>query len=666
MPVRCIILLVLAALLAWSDAPLPQSDALEAMSLEELMNVKVSSVERKASPLSRSPAAVYVVTQNDIRRSGLSSIPEVLRLVPGLEVARISSHRWAISSRGFNGQYNNKLLVLLDGRSVYTPSFSGVYWDDIDTFLPDVERIEVIRGPGASVWGANAVNGVINIITKSSSETQGLLSTTQVGSDIQLQQGLRFGGKAGRKGTYRLFSTYTKRSALELQRGVSSDDQWDSARAGVRADFGNDGQTFSLIGNGFSTRENQLSYNTIVLSRMDRGPIFSESVKPYGASLSTRWTKRQSSTSEFQVQVYYDLFGRGERAVGERRQTLDFDFQNRITKSERNEIVWGAAYRYTSDRLRGSFASSFVPERKATGLYSSFVQDEIRLYGDQLYLTVGTKFEHNEYTRFEVQPSARLIWTPNKTHSVWGAVSRAVRTPSRLDSDARVLAGVNPGLLPVIILGVGNPKQKSESVIANELGYRIQPLYNLSLDTSFFYNVYDRLALAEPASPYLERQPAPAHIVQPLLFGNNMSATTKGLEATLNWRPYSRLQLSPSYSHLTMKMRLYDGASNADSYHFRTDQQSPRNQFALRSAIDLTQRVQFDLNVYRVDALRWPAVPANTRLDARFAWRLNESIEFSVGGQNLLRPRQLEFVTEGAYPNVLITRSIYARVSWGR
>lgn len=410
------------------------------MNLEQLLGATVTSVARREEQLAQSPAAVQVITPEEVRRSGATSIPEVLRLVPGLQVGRVDSHNWAISSRGFNDLYANKLLVLIDGRSVYTPLFSGVYWDAQDVMLEDIERIEVIRGPGAALWGANAVNGVINVITKKTASTQGFLATVGGGNYERGFGAFRYGGKLGDSANFRVFGKYSDRGNSLSLGGGRAEDAWGMGRIGFRIDWdAPDSNLLTLQGDIYSGREDQL-YRRLDPTRSFT-PYFDHARDSLsGGNIIARWTHTVSQENEFTLQTYYDRTNLNSAVLGEKRDTFDIDFQHRFPLGERQTIVWGGGYRWTQDELRNSLEVAFAPDRRASNLFSAFVQDEITIARDLVTLTLGSKFEHNDYTGFEIQPNARLLWTPTEKTSVWTSVARAVRTPSRADHQVSLRA----------------------------------------------------------------------------------------------------------------------------------------------------------------------------------------------------------------------------------
>ena len=652
----------LAVCASVADAQKSARDLAEA-SLEDLMNIQITSVSKKEQKLVTAPAAVYVVTQEDIRRSGLSSIPEILRMVPGLDVAQIDTNQWAISSRGFNGQFANKMLVLIDGRSVYLAGNSGVYWDEQDTLIEDIDRIEVIRGPGAALWGANAVNGVINIITKSSKDTQGGLAVTRAGNEDHTVDEFRYGGTIGIAGTYRAYSKYLRRADHLSDSDTMPGADWTAARGGFRTDWTfSNRDTLTLQGDLFNAKAD------LEAKVPDLTPPFHEFIgsaageKTSGGNVMMNWSHRSSDRSIFTFKSYFDQSRKTSDLIDQRYRTANAELQHAWTPAERHEIVWGVAFRYNVSSFVDSPTLSFpnLNER----LYSAFAQDQIHLVQNKLFLILGTKFEHNDFTGFDVQPSMRLLWTPGPKTSVWAAVSRAVRTPSyfNLGGQLNLAAFPTPGGLPAEERLFGSPQFQSETLRAHEIGYRSQISKRLSFDWTAFYNVYHHLSTYEPCTPLVTADPQPLHLVIPLTFSNLMHGGSFGSEISTTWEVMKGWRVISSYSWLDLHLRL--DPSSHDTVNQAAEGQSPKHQIQFRSDFDLSRQVQFDSSVYYVGALPALSVPAYTRVDARLSWRPTPPLELSVGGQNLQGGKHLEFVSEGPFAPTRIGRSFYARVAW--
>jgi iron complex outermembrane receptor protein len=656
------LLLTVIPAIAWCDGeqpPKPPED-LTQLSIEDLMKVEVTTAAKKAQPLSRVAAAVYVLTHEDIRRSGATSIPELLRMVPGVQVARIDANKWAISVRGFNGRFSSKLLVLIDGRSVYTPLFSGVFWDVQDVLLEDIERIEVVRGPGGTLWGANAVNGVINIITKHSKDTQGSLFTAGFGDEERGFGGFRQGGEWGKDGSYRVYGKYFKRDELTDMTGAPGTDRWNVARGGFRLDRGKSGPTkFTLQGDVYSGDIGQ-RLNVPVLM-----PPFSQTLderfRASGWNVLARWERKISSKSEASAQIYYDRTKRNAFDAQETRDTLDFDFQHQLELNERHHLIWGVGYRRTSDRTEVSPIVAFDPQNRADNLFSAFIQDEI-LLNETLRLTVGSKFEHNDYTGVEIQPNVRLAWTPDERRTLWAAVSRAVRTPSRADHDVRANLMSFPAQdgTPVLVAFLGNEGFQSEKVRAHELGYRVQLNDRVFVDMTAFYNVYRRLRTFEPGVPFVEMTPAPLHVVFPLSFDNQLHGKTYGFEIAGRWNATDRWRLAFGYALLQAKLRLAPSSQDTSPLLFN----SPRQQLHVRSSLDLPGKLELDASLYLVGKLIGANIPGFTRLDVRLGWKPKENVEVSIGVQNLFDHKHQEIEAILSEQPSRLERSVYGKVTW--
>ena len=491
------------------------NEELMQLDLATLMNmdVTITSVARKESRLFESPAAISVITAENIRRSGLTTLPELLRTVPGLTVARINSNEWAITSRGFNDQYASKLLVLVDGRTIYSPMFSGVYWNANDIVLEDLERIEVIRGPGAALWGANAVNGVINITTKRAADTQGGLFTAAYGTEEQPVGVLRYGSKVGESGFYRAYIRHADwRGVLDPHDGNPPDD-WRTTRAGLRFD-------------GQLSARDELSaegeyYDASVGEHFERlsltAPLLTHTYPDHhndGGHALVRWGRKFSADSELSVQSYYDHFQQWDGDIVETRDTADIDVQHQLRVGERHGLVWGLGYRYSHDSLPPTFYLTFFPATRSTSLYTAFLQDEIALLPKRLALTVGAKVEHNDFTGIELQPSLRLAWTVAAQHFIWAAASRAVRTPGRFHFNSRLTGSVSqaPNSPPFLVALISSPTADSEELLAYEGGYRFESNRRYALDLAVYYNEYDKVFtyLAGPVSFENDPPPAPA------------------------------------------------------------------------------------------------------------------------------------------------------------
>jgi iron complex outermembrane receptor protein len=638
------------------------SPRLADLSLEQLLNEPVTSVSKKETKLGASAAAISVITAEDIRRSGATSIPEALRLVPGLNVARINANEWAISARGFNAQYGNKLLVLVDGRSVYTPAFSGVFWSMQDLMLKDLDRIEVIRGPGSTLWGANAVNGVINIMTKSAKDTQGFLGNVTYGTDLQPLTSLRYGGQLGTNLHYRVYGQFLSHDNARRSDGSEAQDQWDSARTGVRLDWQPTEQNHFTLQGDYNRQRVEQTFNTPQLT--PPVGLFTQTGQNhnYSGNVLGRWTHTFESGASSSLQAYYDTSENVTAGIVGQRDAFDVDWQHHLPVGSRNEFVWGLGYRYLPDDISDSVAATWTPNRRHNQLFSAFLQDEIKLMPDRLTLTLGSKFEHNDYTGMEIQPSGRLLWTPSARQTVWGAVSRAVRTPNRVESDARFGFGAfqPPVGPPVLVALLPTADLKSEELIAYELGYRVEPAKHLAFDLTGFYNTYQNLHVTTAGAARLEATPAPLHVLSPLEGSYNGSGVTYGVELQAQWRVTDSWRLTAGYTWLHMRLAANNAAERA----------SPAHQFNLRSYVDLTKDLELNSVVYYVNQTTQApfggpvTTPAYVRLDLGVTWRPTKQLELSVWGQNLLDDRHAEFTSLQTSFVTEIPRSVFGKITW--
>ena len=639
------------------------------MSLEDLMNLEVTSVSKRTQKVADAAAAVFVITQEDIRRSGAASIPEALRLVPGLQVARIDENKWAIGSRGFNGRFDNKLLVLIDGRSVYTPLFSGVYWNIQDVMLEDVDRIEVIRGPGATLWGANAVDGVINIITKPARATQGGLATAEVGTEERTEESVRYGGKIGDSTFYRIYTKYFDWEPSIDATGKPANDGWDAVRGGFRVDAQPSGpNAFTLQGDLYHSGYNETL--TIPTLNLPYSNTFPNDGDYDGGNILGRWTHSfaRSSTS---LQVYFDNTNVVDNSLfTDHENVYDIDFQHDIHVGESQELVWGLGYRSIQDSNGSSPTVALVPQHSSLNQFSAFVQDEVGFYDGKLRVTIGSKFEHNDFTGFEFEPNIRFLANVSKNQSIWAAVSRAVRTPALTEEGLRLNeAVVPPGVppfsspLPVVEAIFGSTQFGSEDLLAYEAGYRVQASKTLSLDIAAFYNDYANLRSAEPGTPFLEGSPVPTDVVYPFVASNKMGGGTYGIEPFAEWKVLPKWKLLGSYSYL--QMNIEKNKNSLDPTPDNPDGQSPKHQFFIQSSIDLPKHLEQDLSLRYVDKLPSLNIPSYYSLDFHLGWHPNSHLELAFTGQDLLNSRHLEFIPE--FINTTPTevrRTFSGRIVW--
>ena len=646
-----------------------------AMSMEDLMNMQVTSVSKRTQKVADAAAAIFVITQEDIRRSGATSIPEALRMAPGLQVARIDENKWAIASRGFNGRFDNKLLVLIDGRSVYTPLFSGVYWNVQDVMLEDVDRIEVIRGPGATLWGANAVDGVINVITKKAKSTQSTVVTAGAGTEERAAGGARYGSKLGDNTYYRAYAKYFDWGPSAYPSGMTAHDGWDALRGGFRADWTPTGaNSLTLQGDIYRSRFDETL--TVASLSPPYSNTFPNDGKYSGGNLLGRWN-HTSERSSMSLQMYYDNTTINDHSLfGDHQNIFDIDFQHAFHTGDSQQFVWGFGYRSIRDKNDPSFTVSLQPNQVTLNQFSTFLQDEISLVDNRLQITLGSKFERNGFTGFEVEPNARLLWTVTPNQSIWTAVSRAVRTPALTEEGLRLNSAVippgtlsNPTPLPAVLAVFGSPQFNSEDLLAYELGYRVQATSNLSLDLATFYNNYSGLRTAEPGVPSAEPLPAPTDIVIPFVASNKMSGGTYGVELFADWKVVPKWRLAASYSYL--QMNIHKNADSQDPTPDNPNGSSPRHQWYLRSSVDLLKHFEQDTTVRFVDHLpslnfagAVGALPSYYSLDAHLGWRPVTSLELSIGGQNLLNNWHLEFLPDFVLTSpTAVKRSIFGSIT---
>lgn len=621
-------LMSLTSGLGASQDALPQD--LTELSLEALLDIEVTTVSKQAETLADAPAAVYVLQVEDILRSGARTIPEALRLVPGLHVARVDGQRWAITARGFNGIVADKLEVLIDGRSIYSPLFSGVFWDAQDVFIPDLERIEVIRGPAATLWGSNAVNGVINIVTKQAQSTQGVSAYAGGGDELKAFAGLRYGGSLRSDLAYRLHLRHWDRDAALTADGERASDAMQMTHAGLRTDWTpNQADSYTLVANGYQNR----------LQNVD--PALNpegQDNEQSGANLLTRWSRLLSGGSEISVQFYWDHSERTQvGSFGEIRDTWDVQFQHAFSLGESHRLVWGAGYRLTQDEQDNPPLIVFTPAERTVHSAHAFLSDEIRI-SEATALTLNARIEDNEYSDVDVQPSLRLRHSPDDKTTLWAAASRALRLPNRLDTDV---------LVPIPDFGVqGNPDFEPEEAWTYELGLRRAVNSSLSLDATVFYSDYDKLRGVEPAA-------APNF---PLIV-NNYSAQASGLELSSRWQPHTTLELSLAYAYFDL--RLQPKGQTADTQTRAAENQAPRHQAWVRWHWQALQHTDLGGHLRFVDALPDFDLDSYTELDLRIAQTLRPGLRLALTGHNLLQDKHREWDTESA-----VERSILLELIW--
>lgn len=599
---------------------------LKKLSFDELLNTEVTSVSRRPERLIESASAVQVITQDDIRRSGATRLPEVLRLASNLHVAQIDSSNWAISARGFNNALANKLLVMIDGRAVYSPLFAGVFWDVQDTLLADIERVEVISGPGATAWGANAVNGVINVITKSAKETQGLYVEAGGGVELNGFGGLRYGGSLATNLHFRAYGKYFDRDSTMFMTGADAGNDWHIGQGGLRMDYDpTENDLITVQGDFYNGRIGRLLPGDLVVK---------------GGNALARWSHTLSDSSDFRLQLYFDRACR--RVPGQYDDvidTYDVDFQYHLFAGERHDVVWGLGYRLIDDNFENSAGIALLPPNWTLQTFTAFLQDEIALIENKLSLTIGSKVEHNDYTGFEYQPGVRLAWKANEHHTVWGAISRAVRTPSRVDRDLFI-----PNAPPFVI--AGGPNFQSEELTAFELGYRARPIERTSVSLALFYNNYENIRSVEPGPP--------------ITLANGNEGESYGAELTVDYQVTDHCRVWAGYTHLQVSVRREAGSGDATGG--TGEWNDPKHQFFLRTAFDLPGNVELGGALRYISQTSNQAVPDYAELDVRLAWRPKPNLEFSIVGQNLIHDRHAEFGALATRQEV--QRTIFGKVTW--
>lgn len=631
------------------------ADALKRMSLEDMMNIEVSTVARTPQRIADIPAAIHVVTRDDIRRSGATTLPEALRLAPGVQVARIDSTRYAIGIRGFADRLARSMLVMIDGRAVYSPLFAGTYWEVQDAMLEDVERIEVIRGPGGTLWGANAVNGIINIVTRHSRDTQGVVVRGAAGDGLRGLATARFGGSTGDTFSYRV---YGKTSGRRPERHADNADfdEFRSVQVGARTDWASGPQSFTVQGDVYSAR---LGQRTAVLTETFPYSRNETRQAPLaGGNILARWTRTGEAGRGVQLRAYYDRTSRDERPVAETRDTIDVDFQQTGAASARHALVWGLGYRRSSGRIVAVAPAAFIPDSRGDNLFSAFVQDDIRLVGNRLRAVAGLKLERNDYSGVELQPSARLIWHLTARDTLIGSVTRAVRTPSRVETDYTTTSVANAAT-PAFVRLLPNADFRAEELIAYEVGYRTQAARNAYVTFSGFFNQLDHLVSTELLPAVVEPLPTP-RVILPVTFGNGIEGQSHGFEVTGDVRPLSWWRWTGHYAYARVQVSKKPGSADVTQER-RNEQLVPRHQVYLHSSVDLPGAIEVDWSLRHVSRLRFGPVPAYTTSDVRVAWLATPRLEFALVGQNLHQQAHQEWTGP---PNIEVQRTAYLNLTW--
>src|SRR5437870_3292295 len=609
------------------------AEGLTKLSIEQLMNLEVTSVSRRRERLAQAASAIQVITQQDIRRSGASSLPEALRLVTNLQVAQVNSRDWAISARGFRSTTANRLLVFIDGRTVYTPWYSGVFWDGQDVPLGDVDRIEVISGPGAPLWAANAVNGVINVITKRARETQGLVVSGGGGTALRGFGTTRYGGALGSHVNYRIYGKGWAREPSVLPGGQDATDDWHMEQAGFRLDW--DASTINQVtmqGDLYNGRISQATAGDIAVS---------------GGNVVAKWSHTVSANSAVTAQLYYDRTNRNiPGTFGEDLDIYDVDLQHATRLGARHDVVWGLGYRLINDRVANSALLAFLPPHVTRQWFTGFVQDEIALIPDRLHVALGTKVEHNDYTGYEMQPSARVSWRLSPSGTLWVAVARALRTPSRIDRELFARVSVTPASFLA-----GGPGFHSEEELAYELGFRHQQ-GSVALSVATFYSRYHGLRSVEQLHP-------PA--ADTLVIGNGQDGESFGAELTADYRVTDRWRLRAGYTEL--RVHVWPNPGSTDRSGGASESHTPDRQFFLNSSVDLPADLSFDAGLRAIADISNQQVPGYAELNARLSWQPMPTLDLSLVGQSLLHRRHVEFGAPGPTRRE-IERGVYGAIAW--
>lgn len=633
------------------------SGTLKSLTLEELMDVEVTSVSRREESLGHAAAAVTVVSNEDLRRSGATSIPEALRFVPGIHVARRNANSWAVSSRGFSSINSEKLLVLSDTRSIYTPLYSGVLWNVQDYLMQDIDRIEVIGGPGAALWGSNAVNGVINITTRRAQDTQGLYGEALLGSE-ERSAGMRFGGTTNDV-SYRFFGKYFDRDS-SFRRNAVSEDDWQMGHVGFRADWNaSTTDAWTVQGDAYQGTVGQFAPVITIIGRP--GPVGNLDTDVSGGNALARWTRTFDANSDIQLRAYYDRTHSDDPSYRDELETFDVDFQYRFAPTTAQELIWGLNYRLTDNKNIGKGIFGVDPQSARDNLVGAFIQDQIAL-DKSLQLTLGTKLEYNDFSGFEYQPNVRLAWELSHRHQLWMAIARAVRVPTRLERDIAVDV-FDPSSNPRVQL-LGNDDFDSEELLAYEAGYRWTATERIAFDVNAFHNRYEGLASLEFGEPFAA---ADGRVVIPVLNRNLNDGRSIGAGLSATMIPLRNWRLIATYSYINITIDT--GGDDLNRGRFIAGS-TPRNQFGLRSLLDIAGGWQLDAQWrhhtqirHIPDIVTGEGIAAYSELDVRGAWRATPSVELSIVGQNLLHDHHTEFGTPAA--RGAIERSIYAKIAWG-
>jgi iron complex outermembrane receptor protein len=630
----------------------PVPPDLTAISLEELMNIQITSASRKEQRASDVPAALYVITEDEIRRSGLRTIPELLRLAPGMDVARVNASTWSVTARGFGDVRANKLLVLIDGRTIYNRQFSGVFWDAADVLVEDIDRIEIIRGPGGAVWGANAMNGVVNIITKPPSATQGTTVSLGAGAFDRDQASVRFGGSAGDV-AYRVFGQFSDHGASVRDSQASAGDNWHSATSGFRVDRNIGPNALSLESTVTGAHVNQPGDEQTV-------PV---TISERDVNIIGHWFHTRPGGASLHVQSFADISHRQDSGLTADTMTLDGDVEYHTKLGRRHDVVSGGGYRFNRDSINGGFTFSVAPIRDDDVIINTFAQDEIMII-DRVRLTLGAKLEHETHAGWGIQPTAGVMWDFLPRQHLWASMSRALRTPSRTDYGILVhFAGfTGDDGVPVGIGFIGNPAYHTEELVNREVGYRHEFGSSAAVDVSAFLGRYRYLETQEPIAPFFEAGTNPPRLFVGAQLGNLLDATTKGAEIAGHWIPVPGWRLDGSYTAFHLAPRL--NPASGDTAQLGADGNVPRHQWQLRSAVMPAPRLDVRASVFYVGAIGQIGIPAYTRADATVEWKLAPHVAASVNGQNLFDRSHVEFSNVAGIVGTRVPRSADLRLRW--
>jgi iron complex outermembrane recepter protein len=642
-----------------------QTPDLAQKSIEDLMKTRISSVSKKEEQLLDTPAAVYVVSREEIRSSGARNVPDALRLVPGMDVNQIDASTFDVGIRGFDERFSNKMLVMIDGRSLYSPIFGGIYWDSIDVVMDDIDRIEVIRGPGGSLWGTNAVNGTVNIITRSSQATQGELFSERSASDMPVTLTARYGGAMGTIGTYRVFSKYTDAFGNQDAAGRHAGDGWHLLHGGFRLDLKlREPDALMLEGNVESGSFGEPLTGPLLVAPFTTTVAGINSVS--GGSMLGRWTHTYAHGQESQVQVYYAKENRNATERPDDLGTVDVDVQHHFHISSRHDLVGGAGYRYSQFYAPATLFLTITPASQRYPLFGGFIQDEIALIPKVLSLTAGGKTEHNRFTGFDFQPSLRLNWRPSERDALWAAVSKAVKIPNILNTSMYrpVSASLGSDGVDLATL-VGNPKYKDEHLLTYEGGYRKQ-LKRVSMDATGFVNNYNDVETNENLAPVAHT----GYTEYPAQWANNLFGKSFGAEVAASWNVIRDWKMTASYSWLKLEMRA-NSQSNDTSTAVGFNAGTPTDHFGVRSSFVLKKNLDFNALAQYTGPMASglggdspPVLPSYCRVDSNLQWRAGEYLRIDIGGQNLLYPRVTEYTGGNGAIQTLSPRNIFGRITY--